>query len=128
MSDFRNDIIKRFERVITKIKENKNINLSGLKKELNKIEKIVSSEKKVPRRLSLEERRKKMDEWRVLYSMNEEQLKKFFYDKDKFKDIDEIKDFLFGFLSSRVLLKVKNIGTIVKHVYNTISKKPNLHD
>jgi len=128
LSDFRNDIIKRFERVITKIKENKNINLSGLKKELNKIEKIVSSEKKVPRRLSLEERRKKMDEWRVLYSMNAEQLKKFFHDKDKFKDIDEIKDFLFGFLSSRVLLKVKNIDTIVKHVYNTISKKPNLHD
>lgn len=113
--------------MITNIKENKNVNLSELKKELKKIEKIASSEKKIPRRLSLTEKRKKMVEWRVLYSMNEEQLKKFFHDTERFKTIDEIKYFLFGFLSSRVLLKVKNIDTIVKHVYKTISKKPNLH-
>ncbi len=82
------------------------------------------SEKRKPRRLTVAKKREKMKEWKIL--KNKDQIYNFFNDKDKFKDIEEVKEFLVGFLSSRILSKVKTIDTIAEHVYSTVSKKPDL--
>ena len=127
MSTYKEDIIKRFEKVIIAIKEDEDsVNFKKLKEQLEKIEEMVMNEKKRPRRLTTAEKRERMKDWKVLYSMNKDQLYSFFNDKDRFKDVEDVKQFLFGFLSSKVLLKVKTIDTIVEHVYSTTSKKPDL--